>query len=78
MTSLNKVKAQKWCKIVKISQEENEAVYRRFLELGFAVGEKVKIVSKSLLNKVFFFVFRGYLLSVRANLLEIVEVEVCR
>ena len=78
MTSLNKVKAQKWCKIVKISQKENDAVYRRFLELGFAGGEKVKIVSKSLLNKVFLLEIRGYLLSVRANLLEIVEVEVCR
>ena len=47
---------------------------RRFFELGFCVGEKVKVISKSLMGKVFLIEIRGYLLSVRKNLLEKIEV----
>lgn len=50
-------------------------VYRRFLELGFSIGESVKIVSTSLQKKVFLLEIRGYLLSVRSNLLSKVRVE---
>ncbi len=52
-----------------------DSVCRRFVELGFSVGEKVKIVSTSLQKKVFLIEIRGYLLSVRASLLEKVRVE---
>lgn len=50
-------------------------VCRRFLELGFSIGESVKIVSTSLQKKVFLLEIRGYLLSVRSNLLSKVRVE---
>ena len=51
-------------------QGELDSVTRRFLELGLTIGQKVSIVSKSLAKKVFLIEVRGYLLSVRASLLE--------
>ena len=60
-------------KIVGFSSE-NDAVLRRFMELGFTVGERVKIVATSLQKKVFLIELRGYLLSVRAGLLSRIEV----
>lgn len=73
MTTLNQAKKMKLYKIVGFSSE-NDAVLRRFLELGFTVGEKVKIVATSLQKKVFLIELRGYLLSVRAGLLGRIEV----
>jgi len=73
MTTLNQAKKMKLYKIVGFSSE-NDAVLRRFMELGFTVGEKVKIVSTSLQKKVFLIELRGYLLSVRAGLLSRIEV----
>lgn len=73
MTTLNQAKKMKLYKIVGFSSE-NDAVLRRFMELGFTVGEKVKIVATSLQKKVFLIELRGYLLSVRAGLLSRIEV----
>lgn len=53
----------------------NDSLLRRFLELGFTVGQKVKVVSSSLLKKVFLVEIRGYLLSVRRELLNRIIVE---
>ena len=74
MKTLDKAKRQKLYKIVGFSGE-NDAVLRRFLELGFLVGEKVKVVSTSLAKKVFLIEIRGYLVSIRANLLSRIEVQ---
>lgn len=52
-------------------------VSRRFMELGLIVGEKIKVCAKSLQKKVVLIEVRGYLLSVRASLLEKVQVEKC-
>lgn len=73
MTTLNQAKKMKLYKILGFSSE-NDAVLRRFMELGFTVGEKVKIVATSLQKKVFLIELRGYLLSVRAGLLSRIEV----
>ena len=53
-----------------------EAVLRRFFELGFVQGERVKVVSTSLQKKVFLVEIHGYLLSVRASLLSCVQVKI--
>ena len=55
--------------------EKKDKVSRRFMELGFSVGQKVKIVATSLQKKVFLIEIRGYLLSVRASLLAKVKVK---
>ena len=68
MTTLNKAKPNKVYTIV--GYQKNDAILRRFLELGFSLGQKIKIVSTSLQKKVFLVEIRGYLLSVRANLLD--------
>ncbi len=73
MTTLNQARKMKLYKIVGFSSE-NDAVLRRFMELGFTVGERVKIVATSLQKKVFLIELRGYLLSVRAGLLSRIEV----
>ncbi len=73
MTTLNQAKKMKLYKIVGFSSE-NDAVLRRFMELGFTVGEKIKIVATSLQKKVFLIELRGYLLSVRAELLHRIEI----
>lgn len=73
MTTLNQAKKMKLYKILGFSSE-NDAVLRRFMELGFTVGVKVKIVATSLQKKVFLIELRGYLLSVRAGLLSRIEV----
>lgn len=73
MSTLNLAKKKKNYRITAFVGE-TDAITRRFMELGFSVGEKVKIVSTSLLKKVFLIEIRGYLLSVRASLLEKVEV----
>ncbi len=73
MTTLNQAKKMKLYKIVGFSSE-NDVVLRRFMELGFTVGERVKIVATSLQKKVFLIELRGYLLSVRAGLLSRIKV----
>lgn len=74
MITLDKAKANKTYKIVGFA-ENYDAVLRRFLELGFAKGEKIKILFTSLQKKVFLVQLRGYLLSVRASLLSKVQVQ---
>ena len=73
MTTLDKAKINKVYKIV--GYQNKDKILRRFLELGFTVGQKVKILSTSLKKRVFLIEVRGYLLSVRANLLERIVVE---
>ena len=75
METLDNAKIGKFYKIVGFDGQVDK-VLRRFLELGFSVGQDVKIVSKSLQKKVFLVQIRGYLLSVRANLLKKVKVKV--
>lgn len=75
METLDKVKIGKEYKIIGFDGEVDK-VLCRFFELGFTIGQSVKIVSTSLQKKVFLVQIRGYLLSVRANLLSKVQVKV--
>lgn len=75
METLDKAKKSKTYTICGYKADDNDPILRRFLELGFSVGEKVKIVSTSLQKKVFLVQIRGYLLSVRASLLAKVQVK---
>ncbi len=74
MKTLDKAKKNESLKIVDFVGEPDR-ILRRFLELGFARGEKVKIVALSLARKVALIEIRGYILSVRRKLLERVVVE---
>jgi len=74
METLDKANKTKTYKIVGYVGE-TDAVLRRLLELGFTVGQKAKVVSKSLAKKVFLIEIRGYLVSIRADLLSRIEVE---
>ena len=74
MKTLDRVKKGEVCKIVGFNGQFDR-ILRRFLELGLSRGQKVKIVSTSLQNKVVLIEIRGYILSVRRNLLDRVVVE---
>ena len=60
-------------KIVEVLKS-NDAISRRLLELGFVGGQVVKVIAKSLQKKVFLVEIRGYVLSVRAEILKRVRV----
>ena len=74
MMTLDKAKRGKNYQILGFTGGDS-AILRRFFELGFIAGEHVKIVSTSLQKKVFLIEIRGYLLSVRTNLLSCVQVK---
>lgn len=73
MKTLSEVKVGQWLKIVGFAGE-GDGVQRRFLELGFVPGESVRVVAKSLQKKVLLVEVKGYLLSVRTDLLQKVQV----
>ena len=73
MKTLDKAEKNKIYKITGFCGEKDK-VYRRFLELGFSLGQRVKVLEKSLQKKVFLIEVRGYVLSVRTSLLQKIEV----
>lgn len=73
MKTLDKAEKNKVYKITGFSGEKDK-VYRRFLELGFSLGQRVKVLEKSFQKKVFLIEIRGYVLSVRTSLLQKIEV----
>ncbi len=60
---------------IKDISGENKKVVRRFLELGIIKGQAIKILNTSILKKVFLVEIRGYILSVKADLLSYILVE---
>lgn len=74
MITFDKAKRNVQYKIVGFNGETDN-ILRRFFELGFSTGQKVKIISQSSLKKVFLIEIRGYCLSVRRNLLTKINVE---
>ena len=73
MKTLDKAQKNKIYKIIGFCGEKDK-VYRRFLELGFSIGQRVRVLEKSLQKKVFLIELRGYVLSVRSSLLKKIEV----
>lgn len=72
MMSLCDGKVNKTYRVVGVNGQGKEA--RRLLELGIIAGQPIKILNKSSLKKVFLVEIRGYLLSVRASILKLVQV----
>lgn len=74
MMTLDKAKVSKIYRI-KGATGAVDKISRRLLELGFTRGERVKVVANSLAKKVSLVEIRGYLVSVRTNLLARIEIE---
>lgn len=72
MMSLCDGKVNKTYRVVGVSGQGKET--RRLLELGIIAGQPIKILNKSSLKKVYLVEIRGYLLSVRASILKLVQV----
>ena len=65
-------KVNKTYRVVGVNGQGKET--RRLLELGIIAGQPIKILNKSSLKKVYLVEVRGYLLSVRASILKLVQV----
>ncbi len=74
MIPLTKGKLNTIYRIVKV-EGENEKVVRRFFELGIIKGQAIKILNSSILKKVFLVEIRGYILSIKTDLLGYIFVE---
>ena len=72
MMSLCDGKVNKTSRVVGVNGQDKET--RRLLELGIIAGQPIKILNKSSLKKVYLVEVRGYLLSVRASILKLVQV----
>ena len=73
MRSLKEGKVNKSYRIVEVKGEEK--VVRRLFELGLFSGQKLYILNKSPLKKVFLVEIRGYVLSIKSTLLSGIMVE---
>lgn len=73
MHSLKEGKVNKSYRIVEVKGEEK--VVRRLFELGLLSGQKLYILNKSPLKKVFLVEIRGYVLSIKSTLLSGIMVE---
>ena len=65
-------KVNKIYRVVGVNGQGKET--RRLLELGIIAGQPIKILNKSSLKKVYLVEIRGYLLSVKASILKLVQV----
>lgn len=65
-------KVNKTYRVVGVNGQGKET--RRLLELGIIAGQPIKILNKSSLKKVYLVEIRGYLLSVKASILKLVQV----
>ena len=72
MMSLCDGKVNKTYRVVGVNGQGKET--RRLLELGILAGQPIKILNKSSLKKVYLVEIRGYLLSVKASILKLVQV----
>ena len=72
MMSLCDGKVNKTYRVVSVNGQGKET--RRLLELGIIAGQPIKILNKSSLKKVYLVEIRGYLLSVKASILKLVQV----
>ena len=71
MMSLCDGKVNKTYRVVGVNGQGKET--RRLLELGIIAGQPIKILNKSSLKKVYLVEIRGYLLSVKASILKLVQ-----
>jgi Fe2+ transport system protein FeoA len=75
MLSLSEVKMGKMYKICGISSKAPFKIKRRLLELGFTSGQKVCVERKSLLGQAFLVQVRGFMLSMRKDIVNYILVE---
>ena len=74
MKVLADVRIGEWGGIVGYVEEAPLQFKRRLLELGLTPGKKVKVERKSLLGKTVLVQIRGYMLSLRKDLLSFIVV----
>lgn len=74
--SLVQLELEKSAEIIGYFDGASEKVMRRVLELGFTVGNVVRIEHKSMLGEVLLLSIRGYLISLVSDIAKIIKVRV--
>lgn len=75
MMTLKNCKTNKYYSVVRVLDKMDQRVLRRLYELGFTPQQKVKVLRKSLSGGTILVENRGYLLSLRADVGDCVEVK---
>lgn len=75
MTNLLEAKMGKWQIIDCISDKASNKIRRRLLELGFTCSEKVRVVRKSLLGKAYLIEIRGFCLTLRKDIAQLILIK---
>lgn len=75
MQNLCSCRFGKYYILSSVSKDCPQNVRRRFFDLGFTCGQRIRKVRSSLLGKVILVEIRGYLLSVRSSLAKFLEVK---
>ena len=75
MKNLGQVELNKFYTICGIVEGASMKIKRRLLELGLTVGQKVRVLRRSLAGGVLLIEIRGYTLSLRRDIASLVEVE---
>lgn len=72
MKTLKNAKTGKFYTIKNLSEFASDKIVRRLFDLGFTPMQKIKLVRKSLIGKTFLVEVRGYILSMRASVAEVI------
>lgn len=75
MNNLLDVKQGVYCTINQISEYSSPQIKRRLLDLGFTHGQKVRIIGQSLLKKAYLIELRGYILTLRKDIVSYILIE---
>lgn len=75
MNNLLDVKQGIYCTINQISEYSPPQIKRRLLDLGFTHGQNVRIIGQSLLKKAYLIELRGYILTLRKDIVSYILIE---
>ncbi len=75
MNNLLDVKQGVYCTINQISEYSPPQIKRRLLDLGFTHGQNVRIIGQSLLKKAYLIELRGYILTLRKDIVSYILIE---
>lgn len=75
MGNLADVKIGKLYELIGVNYNAPLKIRRRILELGFTNGQKVKVIRKSLLGKAYLVELRGFTLTIRKDIAQLINVK---
>ena len=68
------IKRNKYVVVDRLDEKASPKLRRRLLELGFTRGQKLRVRRKSILGQTYLVEIRGYILTLRKNIMQFVVV----